>query len=266
MEAMTYGVIGVGSIATAIVNGLCETAGPAPTILLSPRNAGQAVALAARFPTVHVAPSNQAVIDGAAVLLLCLRPQQADSVLHGLDFSSRPAVISVMAGIPLETLRRLLAPVQDIARAIPLPSVAARDGATPIHPSTTAARTLFDRLGTAIELTDAGAFEAASASTATIAAHFAYLDAISRWLTAHGLSEPAARRHVASTFAGLAATLRSGEPDFATLAREHATPGGINEQFLGLLEQARVFDSVNLGLDRVLDRLEARPSTDAANG
>ena len=255
---MTYGIIGVGSIAAAIVIGLCEHAQDAPSILLSPRNASRAADLAARFPTVRVAQSNQEVIDASSVLLLCLRPQDAQSVLPNLSFPKQQAIISVMAGISIEALHQLVAPAQNIARAIPLPSVAARDGATPIFPSTEAAKALFDRLGNSIEVPSAAAFEATSASTATIAAHFAYLNTICQWLIAQGVSETAARRQVASTFAGLAAQLRRQEPDFRKLARDHATPGGTNEQFLGLLEQAHVFDAVDAGLNRVLDRLANR--------
>ncbi len=257
---MTYGIIGVGSIAAAIVTGLCEQAQDAPSIVLSPRNASRAADLAARFPTVHVAQSNQDVIDGSSVLILCLRPQEAWSVLSSLNFSRRQAIISVIAGISIEALHELVAPAQNIARAIPLPSVAARDGATPIYPSTEAAKALFDRLGSSIEVPNAVAFEATSASTATIAAHFAYLNTISQWLIAQGVSDTAARRQVAATFAGLAAKLRGQEPDFGKLARDHATPGGTNEQFLGLLEQAHVFDVVDVGLNRVLDRLANRSS------
>lgn len=257
---MTYGIIGVGSIAEAIVTGLCEHAQDAPLIVLSPRNASRAADLASRFPTVRVAHSNQDVIDGSSVLLLCLRPQEAWSVLPSLNFSKQQAIISVMAGISMEALHGLVAPAQNIARAIPLPSVAARDGATPIYPSTEPAKALFDRLGSAIEVPNAVAFEATSASTATIAAHFAYMNTICRWLIAQGISDTAARRQVAATFAGLAAQLRGQEPDFRELACDHATPGGINEQFLGVLEQARVFDAVDIGLNRVLDRLVGRAS------
>lgn len=259
---MTYGIIGVGAIAAAIVTGLCVSGQEAPSIVLSPRNAGLAADLAARFPTVRVAPSNQAVIDGSSVLILCLRPQDARSVLEGLSFSEQQAVISVMAGISLDALRRLVAPAQDVARAIPLPAVAERDGATPIYPATDAARALFDRLGTAIAIPDADAFEATSASTATIAAHFAYLDAVSRWLTIHGLSQAMARRHVAATFAGLAGKLHGQVPDFEELAREYATPGGINEQFLAFLKEARLLDAVDHGLDQVLARLAHRSRAD----
>lgn len=255
---MTYGIVGVGSIAAAIVTGLCEDAQDAPPIVLSSRNASRAADLASRFPTVRVAQSNQEVLDESSVLLLCLRPQDARSVLPDLRFSSQHAIISVMAGISIAALRELVAPAQNIARAIPLPSVAARDGSTPIFPSTQAAKALFDLLGSSIEIPHEAAFEATSASTATIAAHFAYLNAICRWLVAQGVAESSARRQVAASFAGLAAQLRGQESDFAELARDHATAGGINEQFLGVLEQARVFDAVATGLNRVLDRLISR--------
>jgi pyrroline-5-carboxylate reductase len=255
---VTYGVIGVGAIAAAIVTGLCEHAQDAPAIVLSPRNASRAADLAARFPTVRIARTNQGVIEQSSVLLLCLRPQDARSVLPGLTFTRQQPIVSMMAGISVAGLRELVAPAQDVARAIPLPSVAAREGATPIFPPTDAARALFDRLGASIEIPNETAFEATSASTATIAAHFAYLNAICRWLVAQGVSQAAATRQVAATFAGLAAQLRGNESDFAELARDHATPGGINEQFLAVLEQARVYEAVETGLNRVLDRLAKR--------
>jgi pyrroline-5-carboxylate reductase len=257
---MTYGIIGVGAIAAAIVTGLCEHAADAPAIVLSPRNAGRAADLASRFATVRVARSNQDVIDGSSVVLLCLRPQEARSVLPGLNFREHQAILSMMAGISIAALGELVAPAQNIARAIPLPAVAAREGATPIFPPTEAARALFARLGQPIEIPHELAFDATSASTATIAAHFAYLGAICRWLIAHGVSESAARRQVATTFAGLATQLRDQEPDFGTVARDHATRGGTNEQFLGVLEQARVFDAVDIGLNAVLERLTRRPA------
>ncbi|HKS54756.1 MAG TPA: NAD(P)-binding domain-containing protein [Steroidobacteraceae bacterium] len=255
---MTYGIVGVGAIASAIVTGLCERAQDAPRIVLSPRNPERVADLASRFPTVRVARSNQEVIDESTVVLLCLRPQDALSVLPALKFSAQQAIVSAMAGIQVAALRELVAPAQNVARVIPLPSVATREGATPVFPATEAAKTLFDRLGAAIEIPHERAFEATSASTATIAAHFAYLNTICRWLVAQGVSEKAARQQVAATFGGLAAQLRGHVSDFAEEARDHATAGGINEQFLHDLEQARVFDAVEGGLNRVLERLAGR--------
>ena len=251
---MVYGVLGVGAIGAAIVTGLCENVDDAPQVLLSPRNAGIAAGLTQRFATVDVAADNQAVVDGAPVVLVCVRPQVAATVLAELRFPADRVVISAMAGVPVTTLQRLVAPATDVARVIPLPSVARRDGITPVHPPNAAATALFDRLGETAELADVKAFEAFSASTATIAAHFAYLNTIAAWLESQEIPAPAATRYVASMFAGLAEATRSGER-FEQLAREHATPGGINEQFLNELEQGGSFERVSLGLRRVLDRL-----------
>jgi pyrroline-5-carboxylate reductase len=253
---MGYGVLGVGAIGAAIVTGLCEDVDEAPEVLLSPRNAGIAAGLAQRFATVDVAADNQAVVDGAPVVIVCVRPQLAQTVLAELRFPADRVVISAMAGVPVKTLQRLVAPATDVARVIPLPSVARRDGITPVHPPNAAATKLFDRLGQTVEHADVKAFEAFSASTATIAAHFAYLNTIAAWLEAQDIPAPAATRYVASMFAGLAEATRSGKR-FDQLAREHATPGGINEQFRNELEQGGTFEHVRLGLQRVLDRLNA---------
>jgi pyrroline-5-carboxylate reductase len=149
-----------------------------------------------------------------------------------------------------------VAPATDVARLIPLPAVARRAGITPVHPPNAAAAALFDGLGETVELADVRAFDAFSASTATIAAHFAYLNTIAAWLESQEIPAHAATRYVASMFVGLAEATRSGEP-FEQLAREHATSGGINEQFLDALEQSGTFEHVSLGLRRVLDRLNA---------
>jgi pyrroline-5-carboxylate reductase len=253
---MAYGVLGVGAIGAAIVTGLCENVDDAPQVLLSPRNAGIAADLAERFATVDVAADNQAVVDGAPVVIVCVRPQVAHTVLAELRFPADRVVVSTMAGVPVKTLQRLVAPATDVARVIPLPSVARREGITPVHPPNAAATALFDRLGETVELADVKAFDAFSASTATIAAHFAYLNTIAAWLESQEIPAPAARRYVASMFAGLAEPTRSGEP-FEQLAREYVTSGGINEQFLSGLEQDGTFEHVSIGLQRVLDRLNA---------
>jgi pyrroline-5-carboxylate reductase len=253
---MAYGVLGVGAIGAAIATGLCENVDDAPTMLLSPRNAEIAAGLAERFATVEVAADNQAVVDGSSVVIVCVRPQVAHAVLGELRFPRDQVVISAIAGMSVTALLQLIAPVTDVARVILLPSVARREGITPIHPPNAAATALFKRLGETVELADVEAFDAFSASTATIAAHFRYLNTIAAWLESHEVPESAATRYVASIFAGLAEATRSGKR-FEQLAREHATSGGINEQFVNELEQRGTFEHVSLGLQRVLDRLNA---------
>ncbi|WP_243057548.1 NAD(P)-binding domain-containing protein [Nocardioides sp. SR21] len=238
----TYGVLGVGSIAAAIVNGLCVQ--DAPDVLLSPRSAGTAHALAARYATVTVAADNQAVLDGSDVVIVAVLPGQAEAVLTALDFADRHVVISVVAGVGLEDLRSWTGTT--VARAVPLPAVAGRDGRTPVYPPAPEAVALFDLLGGAIAVDDAATYEALTASSATVAAHFAYLGAIADWLVSKGLSPEDARGYVGATFVGASESLR-GTPDFGELITEVATPGGLNEQFardLGAPPVAAALDGV----------------------
>lgn len=124
MEAI--GVLGVGALGAAIVTGLCEDVDDAPEVLLSPRNATIAAGLAERFPTVAVAPDNQAVVDGSPAVILCVRPQIAHDVLSPLRFHADRVVVSAMAGVSVTTLEALVAPATDVARVIPLPGILER--------------------------------------------------------------------------------------------------------------------------------------------
>jgi pyrroline-5-carboxylate reductase len=255
--ASDLGIVGVGSIAEAIIIGLCEGEDDPPSIHLSPRSAVRASRLAARYPSVHVVDSNQTVVERADVVLLCVRPQDAPAALSDLAFRAQHAVISVMAGVPIADLRPLAAPAGVLVRAIPLPAVARRAGLTAIHPRHQLARAIFEPLGGVIAVDDERAFDALSASTATIAAHLAYLDTISRWLANRGIPQTDATRYVAAVFGGLSGTLL-GTPadDFGNLADEYATAGGTNEQFLAALRRAGIFDVVDRALDEVAHRLE----------
>jgi pyrroline-5-carboxylate reductase len=251
------GIVGVGAIAEAIITGLCEGEDPPTPIHLSPRSAVRANRLAARYRSVDVADSNQTVVERADVVLLCLRPQDAPAALSDLTFRAEQAVISVMAGIPIDALRSLVGPAEVLVRAIPLPAVARRTGLTAIHPGHELARAIFDPLGGVIAVDDERALDVLSASTATIAAHLTYLDTISRWLADRGIPQTEATRYVAAVFGALSGTLLgTQQTDFRSLADEYATGGGINEQFLTVLRRAGVFDIVNRALDDVAHRLE----------
>lgn len=226
--------------------------------MLSPRGRERSAALAARFGSVRVAPDNQAVVDAAGTVLVCVRPPQAAEVLRPLRWRREQSVVSVVAGLPIAELAGCVGPVTDIARAIPLPAVARRGAPTPVHPPTPAACRLFEQLGGALPIEDVHAFEAMSAVTGTLAAHFRLLDVMGRWLAAQGAAPEAATRYIASTYASLGRSLEAEPVDLAALAAEYATPGGLNERFAAMLEAAGLFSVAEQSLDRLLDDLEGR--------
>jgi pyrroline-5-carboxylate reductase len=255
----TYGVIGVGSIAAAMVVGWCDGVIEPPEVVLSPRNAERSAELAGRFATVRVAATNQAVVDASDVVVVCLLPGNAAEVLAGLTFRPDQAVVSAVAGIDLARLTDLVAPAGEVARSVPLPAVATRESVTPVHPGGPAVEEVFARLGGSLVVAEEAAYESIAAASATVAAYFGYLGAIAGWLTSRGIAEDGARRYVAATFAALSGELGAPDPDFGELANAHATPGGLNEQFARDLGEAGVYDAVRDGLDAILARLLGDP-------
>ena len=250
----TYGVLGVGSIAAAIVTRLCDGVTNPPDAC-SPPGTPSARPARGTPPTVRVAADNQEVVDAGDVVIVCLLPVHANDVLPGLGFRPEQAVISAIAGLHLAQLAELVAPATDLARSIPLPAVATRGSVTPVHPATEAAATVFDRLGGTMEIADEVAYESVAAASATVAAYFRYLATIADWLSGHGIPTAEAQRYVAATFAALSTELDSPEVDFVALTRAHMTPGGLNEQFARDVGAAGTYDAVRVGLDAVLARI-----------
>jgi pyrroline-5-carboxylate reductase len=249
---MTLGFVGTGAITSAMVTGLSSEGGPRPVIRLSPRNAVAAAILASRFNNVSVCASNQEVLDASETVVLAVRPQVAEEVLSQLHFSSRQVVISLIAGFPVRRIADLVAPAVRIWRAIPLPSVAQRRSPIAVHPPGGAAAELFGALGQVFGIEAEDHLNAFSTATSTMAAYFGFIGCIASWVARKGIPEQFARQYVALMFAGLAdAGLEVPKLSFEDLARDHATPGGLNEQVLRDLTNHGAFKTLAEALDSV---------------
>jgi pyrroline-5-carboxylate reductase len=247
------GFIGVGTIAAAIVDGLCSTETTTP-IVLSPRNAKTAAALASRYPNVTVAESNQAVLDMSDMVILAVRPQIADDVLPELRFRSDHHVISLIATVPLDRLRSATAPASTITRAVPLPAVARRQGPTAIFPGDSRVKAIFNRLGSAIVLDAEDGFDIFTAATAVMASYFAFAQTVTSWMEHQGAAAAESRVYVGQMFEGLASV--GPDKSFAELADEHQTRGGLNEQVVRAITSDGCFKQLDLALDAILARLK----------
>ena len=155
---ITFGFVGCGTISSAVVRGLCTLDTPPRAVVVSPRNAEKAAALAAAFPNiVRVAASNQDVLDAATVIFLGLgtpsNPAATEEAITALQFTSEHTIISLISTAKAESLEKwcsTAARPAAIVRAIPLPPVAHHAGAciiAPKHPLTTE---VFNALGTAV--------------------------------------------------------------------------------------------------------------------
>ncbi len=253
---MKLGFIGTGALTAAIVTGLKSHTGEPEPILLSPRNADTAAGLAARFADVHVAADNQAVLDRCDTVFLAVRPQVAHAVLADLRFRPDHHVVSLIATLSREQVAVLVAPAMRVTKALPMPMVAHRQGATIICPPDKGMAALFGRLGTVTEVEDAAEFDALSVATATFAAYFKYLETLHSWLKNHGVADARARDYVTALFKGLASAPETApDMDFMHLAEDYATRGGLNEQVLRELSAKGLFEAFTESLDGIHRRI-----------
>jgi pyrroline-5-carboxylate reductase len=255
---MKLGFVGTGTIAAAIIDGL-GAAGTAASILVSPRNAEVAAALAERHANVRIAADNQAVLDGSDMVVLAVRPQVAREVIGELRFRPDHHVVSLIATVSLDDLRRMTGgSVATITRAVPLPSVARCQGPTAVYPPNQAIETLFGQLGTAIPLNDEADFDVFTSATAVMASYFAFAGTVTAWMERHGIADDAAYAFVAQMLRGLATA--GSDQSFAVLADEHQTRGGLNEQVVRAITTGGIVEPLDEALDAVLARLKGAPA------
>ncbi len=253
---MRLGFVGTGIITDAIVTGLATARPDIGEILVSPRNAETAARLAARFPVVRVAADNQAVLDGADVVFLAIRPQIAEAVIRPLAFRPDHHVISVVATVQIETLADWIGgPVAGLCRAVPLPFVASLSGPTLIFPPDRVAAGLFAPLGTAIETDDIAPFDRLATASALMGTYFGVLETAARWLEGNGVPYDQGKAYLTGLYSGLAHAMQTSPAEtFEELRHEFSTRGGLNEQVFRVFVAHGGKTALEDGLDAVLAR------------
>ncbi|MFG2290442.1 NAD(P)-binding domain-containing protein [Streptomyces sp. NPDC048595] len=247
------GIIGVGEIGRAVVDGLCDGVEQPPEIHLSPRGTRASAELSQRYPNVQVCADNQDVVNRSDIVLIAVRPQDRSEALAGLRVDGDRVVVSLMAGIGIGELRQTLGTDAPLVRAIPLPAVRERRSVTVTCPSHPAVDALFDGLGGALPVADEAALNVFSALTATLTTHYWYLATLTDWASRQGVPSEDADRYIRGLFQGVERSLGDQARSLHQLAGDHETPNGINERI-----RTTWFDAANsAALTKALDALLA---------
>ena len=267
-----YGFIGVGSIAAAMVVGLCDgrRRRPAGRALAAQRGAGRP-----SWPSasdVRVAADNQAVVDAADVVVVCLLPGNAAEVLSRAAVPARPGCRQ--RGRRRRRSRgcaRSSRPRREVARSVPLPAVATRESVTPVHPAGRPSRSSSRGSAAAWSSTTSWRTSRSRPRRRRWRRTSATSAPIAGWLDDRGIPAADARRYVAATFAALAGELGAPEPDFAALG-ERARDAAAGSTSSSRATSARpgcptTCATASIAIaDRGLPRTETRSSLGAHDG
>ena len=248
---MRIGFIGAGSMASALARGLGEPA------LIHDVQAERAEALAAEVGGVAAA-SNRALAEGVDVVILAHKPAQLSEVAQEVAGRAK-AVASIVAATPVARLEDAY-PGVPVYRFIPNIPVEVGRGVFCYAPGSRAAEgpeqellRLFGRSGLVIPL-DEPLIEPAMALMSCGPAFLALVvEAMADAGARHGLEPRLAAQLVVETLAGTAAYLEAHDRDAGQLRRRVATPGGLTEKGLAVLEEAGLRGGFDAAVDLVVE-------------
>ena len=258
--AIQLGVLGVGHLASALLNGVFEHGVLTPDeVLLMELDADRPAAFAGRGCRVA---GDAAALASAPRLLLSVRPQSfadAASALGDLDESH--LVISVMAGGTSEHIRATMGGACRVVRAMPNTAAAIGESMTTIAAGATATdsdlqwtTTLFDAVGRTCVIDES----LMSAATAVCGSGPGWLKLFGLALTEAamdvGLDADTADRLVRQTLLGAATTVRNSDQSFEALLDAVATAGGTTEAGLDAMRNADFEEAVRRGVIAARDR------------
>ena len=248
---MRIGFIGAGSMASALARGLGEPA------LIYDVQAGRAESLASEVGGA-VAASNAELAEQADIVILAHKPAQLEEVAREVDGRAK-AVASIVAATRVAQLESAY-PGVPVYRFIPNIPAEVRRGVLCYAAGTHAAAgpeeellQLVGRCGVVIPL-DEPLIEPAMAVMSCGPAFVALVvEAMADAGARHGLERRQAARLVVETLAGTAAYLDANDLDAAELRRRVATPGGLTERGLSVLEDAGLRRSFDDAVDLVVE-------------
>ena len=278
MELATrLGVLGLGSMGSALLRGVLARGRVAPEDVVASSLDADGLARLARGLGVRAAATNAHLVAASDVVLLAVKPAQVPAVLDELRDAWQPGqlLVSVAAGIPLAVLAAHLPSGMPVVRAMPNTPCLVGEGVTGFclgphagEPHAELATMLFGAVGLVERVPEASMDAVTAVSGSGPAYLFAFLEALYSAAEALGLEEGIARRLVDQTVMGAARLVRDSGEHPTTLRRRVTSPGGTTAAALEILAERDLAGTLRAALAAARDRgaaLGAAAASSAGN-
>lgn len=239
---VTVILLGCGQMGSAIVRGLAEAPGFDPGRLVCvdvdpSRQEALAEELSARAGEEALGEE-----DPRRLWLVAVKPRHVAGALTAREFDDGDVLVSVAAGVSVASLREWAGEGPALVRTMPNTPCLVGQGVTGLYSESGAAlelsRRLFAAVGSVVELSEEGDFDALTAISGSGPAYvFTILEALADGGVLMGLDRVSARALAVETLAGAAALARSGEAHTAELKDRVASPAGTTIAALRELER-----------------------------
>jgi pyrroline-5-carboxylate reductase len=236
MNSSRIGFLGGGNMARALIGGLIGRGMPATQLRVGEPGTEARERLARDFG-IEASPDNHGAIDGCALVVLAVKPQEAGTVLRALAPAlqvSRPLLLSVAAGIPIASLRAWAGPGIPIIRTMPNRPALIGAGVTGLYaaPGATAeqrslAEEILKAAGQTVWVAHESDLDVVTALSGSGPAYFFLLaELMMQSAIGLGLAPEAARELAVGTLHGAGALAKASDGDLVRLRNEVTSKGG----------------------------------------
>lgn len=238
--------IGAGNMASSIIGGLVKKGYPATQITATDPYQPSLDKLAAQFP-VNVCTDNAHAAAAADIVILAVKPQVMEQVCGTIAgvLTHQPVVISIAAGIDINSLSQWLGERTAIVRCMPNTPALVQTGASGLfanrHTSNTQksqAHEILEAVGIVQWVDSEAMIDSVTAVSGSGPAYFfLMMEAMIDAGVEQGLSREVATELTLQTALGAAKLAQSSDVDVAELRRRVTSPNGTTEQAILAFER-----------------------------
>ena len=242
-QKAALGVIGGGVMAEAIVSCLlAQGVYQAETVLIGEPQASRREYWQSKYGVAVTADNNQ--VMQAETVLLAVKPQILDKVVAGLNWQTKPLILSILAGVTLEKLESVF-PACPVVRVMPNTPATVGAAMSAIAPSSQVteaqleiARKIFAAVGEVVTVPEYQ-MDAVTGLSGSGPVYVALMvEALADGGVAAGLPRAIALKLAIQTVLGTAQLLKETELHPAILKDRVSSPGGTTIAGVSALEKA----------------------------
>ncbi|WP_068781682.1 pyrroline-5-carboxylate reductase [Paenibacillus sp. GM2] len=263
----TISFYGAGSMAEAIVRGLIhkQVAKPASISMLNRSNQERLAYLTNQYGVVTSNQEEQKnqLLEEASIIVLAMKPKDAKDAITAIapHLSEKQLLVSVIAGLSIETIQQLLGFAAPIARTMPNTSSSIGYGATGIAFSDEVSEeqkqqvlTMFEAVGTVSVIPEEKMEILTGVSGSGPAYVYFMMEAMIAAGIEGGLSPEQARELTIQTVLGAAVMMRETGEEPAKLRADITSPNGSTQAALDVLREGGFTEAVKAAVRRAEER------------
>lgn len=255
MNTLNIAFIGAGNMASSIIGGLVRSGHPSDRISAADPYPASLERLREIAP-VHCCDDNIAAADGADIIILAVKPQvmaEAMTSIAPAVKTGRPLIISIAAGITLDSMQARLGTDTAIVRCMPNTPALLGCGASGLYASPGVsdeqrqqAEYILSAVGTTTWVPTEEALDAVTALSGSGPAYFfLFMEAMVDAGVGLGLDRETATALALQTGLGASRMALENDVDLVELRRRVTSPGGTTERAIASFEREGLRDTVN---------------------